>query len=161
MLERITIRLKDETDLCGFARLLMYFNENHERIFVDKLGLEILESIEIEFDELNVAHGNDSKISKYIPLEEGIYNENELIFGEKRKRKYTIEATMIRYSKNKKGIKYFGRIYQNILDWLKRIQKQCDQSYESDESHKYYEFNKSVAVAKAIKGKKVVFLLGE
>ena len=57
-------------------------------------------------------------------------HENDLIFAQKRKKKYSIETKEVKISNVKKGIEYFGTIYQHVVDWLKTIQENSDE-YES------------------------------
>ena len=91
LLETVLIKLKDRYDLSGFARLLMYFNNNYEKLFVEKLGLEDFQSIVIYFEELqwDVGIGNLPNILNCVPrLRQPETNyENELIFAQKKNEK--------------------------------------------------------------------------
>ena len=134
LLETVLIKLRDRCDLCGFARLLIYLNENYETLFVQKLGLKNFQSIEIQFEKLHWdgKNGERPSIQNCMPhpRQPETNHKNELIFAQKRTKKYSIETKEIKISNVQKGIKYFGTIYQNVVYWLKRIQENCDE-YES------------------------------
>ena len=152
LLETVLIKLRDRYDLSGFARLLIYFNNNYEKLFVEKLGLQNFQSILIQFEELqwDIPIGYQPNIKNCIPRarhpEIYNYNENELIFAQERNKIYSIDKKEITISNVEKGIQYFGTIYQNVVDWMKRIQENRDE-YES--------------LAGPIEGCKVVFAINK
>ena len=131
LLEKVKIKFKDKHDLSGFARLLMYFNENYQQLFVEtRLYLPHFQAIEIEFDEILISKYNRGskgpELERYEPQNSHKYSNRELIFAQNANEDYPIEEKVIEIKNIKQGIEHFGIIYQNVFKWLRSIQAQSN-----------------------------------
>ena len=131
LLETITIKFSDKYDLCYFARLLIYFNDNHQQLFVErKLYLPHFKQIEIEFEQILISSMRDgtngSKLQphkiKLCPNES--YDAPEIFFHQDANEDYSTKEKMIVIENIKPGIENYGIIYQNMFKWLLSIQEQ-------------------------------------
>ena len=127
LLEKISIKFKVKDDLSAFARLLLHFNQHHQKLFVEqKLYLKYFKMIEIEFDGILHPFSNNNTFCKYIPSggNNDRYTEDEKIFIQTTTKEYAIDKQLIQIRDVKQGIESFGNIYKNVFRWLQSIQKQ-------------------------------------
>ena len=125
LLEKILIKFEDECDLTVFARLLMYFNQHYNKLFVErKLYLKNFKCIEIEFDGIIRQFFGDSMISEYKCTDNGVPNDKEMIFFQQSDKEYPIYQNTIEIKNIKQGIESFGIVYKNVFNWLKSRQQE-------------------------------------
>ena len=143
LLEKIIIKLKDNYRLIELAKILSYFNQHYKQLFVErKFYFKHFKQIEIVFDGID-NNFNPSQIQRYVVNGNNIDNAHEF-FKQNPSHHYQIDKKMIEIKiiEVEQENKYFGIIYQNIFDWLQRIQ---EKSSKDDQ--------------KAINGCKVVFVI--
>ena len=125
LLEKITIKFKDEYDLRIFARLLIYFNQHYTQLFVErKLYLKHFKSIEIELNGIINHYFGDSVICDYKHIFQAVHNDAESIFLQKSDKDYPINQKTIEIENIKQGIESFGVMFKNVFNWLKSRQGQ-------------------------------------
>ena len=117
LLESIVIKFNDNRYLFGLARLLVFFHEHYQQLFVQrKLSLPHYQTIEIDIEKiaepLTIAYGTE-------------YPE---FFEQKRNKEYSMDdkRVEIKSSQLKYEMESFATIYQNVFCSLQKIQdKSC------------------------------------
>ena len=119
LLESIIIKFNDNKYLFGIARLLLYFHQHYQQLFVERnLYLAHFQTIEIHID--NVWTEANGELERY-PHD----TSNQEFFEQERNNEYSIDDQIIeiKSSKFEQEIESFGIIYQNIFYWLQRMKK--------------------------------------
>ena len=126
LLRAIEIVFNDDGNLFRFAKLLYYFNQHYERLFVERrLYLKHFEKIEVNLqlkhlyaEQLIVPYHDDTS-----PHDHPTGNdEHSTIFDQTSNETYPIDKKIIEIEGVKQGIQSFGAIYQNVIVWLQAKQ---------------------------------------
>ena len=130
-LKEIKITCHDVKTLFNFAKLLYYFHQHYQQLFVEtKFYLKHLEKIEVNFTKVYIHPHNGliEQISSY-SLD---YGGMSIMFDQTSDKAYPIDKKVIEITNVKQGIESFGIIYQNIAAWLKARQIQYGKNYYED-----------------------------
>ena len=133
LLKEISVSIIDNCYLFGLAGLLLYFNENFEKLFVNmKLYLKHFEKISIKYDRIygkTVNGEHTTKIQLQVDTDGTIVanNKNSLILKQSVTKQYSVDANVIQIKDMKKGIKSFGQVFENVRHWLHAKQESLDQ----------------------------------
>ena len=126
LLREIKITCYDDNHLFNLAKLLYYFNQHYQKLFVErKAYLKHFEKIEVNFEKVNT--DTDGLIEPLTKAQRrGCLSS---MFGQTSNQEYPVGKKVIEIKHVKQGIESFAVIYQNIVAWLKARQiqhgKQC------------------------------------
>ena len=120
LLNKITIKMKDDRYMSYFARLLVYFYRHYKQLFVQrKLNLSNFEKIEIEFDNIVDRIGE-------LELDPEMHRDDAFlyttIFKQSKNENYCVDENVITIDQVQQNIVSFGIIHANVVNWLQRKQ---------------------------------------
>lgn len=129
-LKEVNITFGDDRNLCTFAKLMTYFNHYYDKIFVErKLYSKYFEKIVLTLREIeqNCTININQRLIQSFPLQVAgivtVHEDMQTIFQQKNDAKYPSDETMIEIHNVKRGLEWFGTIYQNVIGWLRKRQE--------------------------------------
>ena len=121
LLESIIIKFVDNKYLVGLARLVVYLYRHYKQLFVErKLYLAHFNKIEMHIDKIRFPT-NTHELEKY---PHG--TNHEQFYQQDTNKEYSINNKKIEIKSKEfdQTIKSFAIVYQNIFDWLQRMQQE-------------------------------------
>ena len=129
-LKKIKIVFGDDENLFYLGKLLYYFNQHYQKLFVErKLYLKHFQIIELNVNIVKSVFTNNVIKSFGYNNASQTCGDMSTMFDQTSNKEYPIDKKVIEIKNVKQGLDSFGIIYHNIVSWLRARQLQQGEKY--------------------------------